>query len=45
MKSKILSLTAAVLLLVSCGTQKSASVATTEPVPVFETTKTVALTP
>jgi cytochrome c5 len=45
MKSKILSLTAAVLLLVSCATQKSASVATTEPVPVVETTKAVALTP
>jgi len=45
MKSKILILAAVVLLLVSCGTQKTASVATTEPVPVFDTTKTVALTP
>lgn len=45
MKSKILILAAVVLLVVSCGTQKTASVATTEPVPVYETTKAVALTP
>ncbi|MDA6069618.1 c-type cytochrome [Flavobacterium sp. AC] len=43
MKSKILILTAAVLLLVSCGTQKNASTAST--VPVTETAKTVVLTP
>jgi len=43
MKSKILILTAAVLFLVSCGTQKSA-VATTAA-PVKETTKAVTLAP
>lgn len=45
MKSKILILASVVLLVVSCGTQKTASVATTEPVPVFETAKTTTLTP
>jgi cytochrome c5 len=45
MKSKILILAAVTLLLASCGTQKTASVATTEPVKVTETTKAVALTP
>jgi len=47
MKSKILVLAAVTVLLVSCGTQKSAAVATTkEPTaPVTETTKAVALTP
>jgi len=44
MKSNILILAVVTVLLVSCGTQKSA-VATTEPTaPVTETTKTVALT-
>ncbi|KQO32643.1 cytochrome C [Flavobacterium sp. Leaf82] len=47
MKSKILILAAVVLLVVSCGTQKSAAVATTETTaaPVTETTKSTALTP
>jgi len=46
MKSKILVLAAVTVLLVSCGTQKSAGVATTEPTaPVTETTKAAALTP
>ena len=46
MKSKILILAAVTVLLVSCGTQKSAGVATTEPTaPVTETIKAVALTP
>ena len=45
MKSKILILAAVVLLLVSCGTQKTASVATTEPAAPLAETKAVALTP
>lgn len=45
MKLKILILAAVTLLLASCGTQKTAPVATTEPALVFDTTKAVALTP
>lgn len=44
MKSTILIITAAVLLLVSCGTQKSGSTAATTA-PVTETAKAVVLTP
>jgi cytochrome c5 len=46
MKSKFLILAAVTLLLVSCGTQKSAPVAATPPAtPAAETAKAVALTP
>jgi cytochrome c5 len=47
MKSRILTLTAVVLLLASCGTQKTATVATKEPTAtaVTEIAKPAALTP
>lgn len=46
MKSKILILAAVVLFVISCGTQKSAAVATTEtPAAVTETAKAAPLTP
>lgn len=45
MKAKMLTLTAITLLLVSCGTQKTASAATTTTPVVTETTKTTELTP
>ena len=46
MKSKILILAVVTVLLVSCGTQKSAVANTTEPTaPITETTKAAVLTP
>lgn len=47
MKSKILTLTVLTLLLVSCGTQKTAAVATTQKAtpPATETAKATELTP
>lgn len=46
MKSKIITLAAAALFVVSCGTQKTAPVAATEPAaPTTESAKVVTLTP
>ena len=45
MKSKIITLAALALLVVSCGTQKTAPVAATEPAAPTESAKAVTLTP